>query len=79
MELCSSLRVAEIFLNRLKNYYVIFYYFYPAHLEALTKIRRDNLVNKTNGKNMLVTLTFEQNGIDITWLAVAVHHIHSVC
>ena len=32
--------------------------------EPLTQIRRDNLVNKTNGKNMLVTLTFEQNGID---------------
>ena len=28
--------------------------------EALTKIRRDNLVNKTNNKNMLVTLTFEK-------------------
>ena len=27
--------------------------------EALTKIRKDNLVNKTNNKNMLVTLTFE--------------------
>ena len=28
--------------------------------EALTKIRKDNLVNKTNNKNMLVTLTFEK-------------------
>ena len=37
---------------------------YAMYGEALTKIRRDNLVNKTNGKNMLVTLTFEQNGID---------------
>ena len=37
---------------------------YAMYGEALTKIRRDNLVNKTNGKNMLVTLTFEQNGVD---------------
>jgi len=37
---------------------------YALYGEALTKIRRDNLVNKTNGKNMLVTLTFEQNGTD---------------
>ena len=29
-----------------------------------TKIRRDNPVNKPNGKNMLVTLTFEQKGVD---------------
>ena len=31
---------------------------------ALTNIRRDNLVNKTNGKAMLVTVDFEHNGID---------------
>lgn len=31
--------------------------------EALTKIRRENLVNKTNNKNMLVTLTFDKDGI----------------
>lgn len=31
---------------------------------ALTKIKKDNLINKTNMKNMLVTLTFEVNGID---------------
>ena len=30
--------------------------------QALTNIRRDNLVNKTNSKGMLVTLTFEKNG-----------------
>ena len=30
--------------------------------QALTNIRRDNLVNKTNNKSMLVTLTFEKNG-----------------
>jgi len=31
---------------------------------ALTNIRRDNLVNKTNGKAMLVTVDFEHNGVD---------------
>lgn len=31
---------------------------------ALTNIRKDNLINATNLKNMLVTLTFEVNGID---------------
>jgi DNA repair exonuclease SbcCD ATPase subunit len=31
--------------------------------EALTKIRRENLVNKTNNKNMLVTLTFEKDSV----------------
>ena len=30
--------------------------------EALTKIRKDNLINKTNGKNMLVSLDFSING-----------------
>ena len=35
---------------------------YALYGEALTKIRRDNLVNKTNGKNMLVTITFEKEG-----------------
>jgi DNA repair exonuclease SbcCD ATPase subunit len=32
--------------------------------EALTQIRRDNLVNKTNAKDMLVTVNFEKNGIN---------------
>jgi len=31
---------------------------------ALTNIKKDNLINKINNKNMLVTLTFENNGID---------------
>ena len=31
---------------------------------ALTNIRRDNLVNKTNGKAMLVTVDFEHQGIE---------------
>ena len=30
--------------------------------EALTQIRRDNLVNKTNSKDMLVTVNFDNNG-----------------
>jgi len=29
---------------------------------ALTNIRKENLINKTNGKNMLVTVGFEKNG-----------------
>ena len=32
--------------------------------EALTQIRRDNLVNKTNAKDMLVTVNFEKNGVN---------------
>lgn len=31
---------------------------------ALTNIKKDNLINKINGKNMLVTLHFEKNGVD---------------
>ncbi len=34
--------------------------------EALTNIRRDNLVNKTNSKDMLVSVTFEKNNIQYT-------------
>jgi DNA repair exonuclease SbcCD ATPase subunit len=29
---------------------------------ALTNIKKDNLINKTNGKNMLVTIDFEKDG-----------------
>jgi DNA repair exonuclease SbcCD ATPase subunit len=32
--------------------------------QALTNIKKDNLINKINGKNMLVTLHFEKDGID---------------
>ena len=32
--------------------------------QALTNIKRDNLVNKTNGRNMLVTIEFELNGVE---------------
>jgi len=31
---------------------------------ALTNIKKDNLINKINNKNMLVTLTFEKDGTD---------------
>lgn len=31
---------------------------------ALTNIKKDNLINKTNSKNMLVTIDFEKDGID---------------
>jgi DNA repair exonuclease SbcCD ATPase subunit len=35
---------------------------YALYGNALTNIKKDNLINKINGKNMLVTLTFEKNG-----------------
>lgn len=31
---------------------------------ALTNIKKDNLINKINNKNMLVTLSFDKNGVD---------------
>ena len=34
--------------------------------EALTNIRRDNLVNKTNERNMMVSVKFSKNNIDYT-------------
>ena len=34
--------------------------------EALTNIRRDNLVNKTNEKGMLVSVKFVKNNIEYT-------------
>jgi|TARA_X000000950_G_scaffold72161_2_gene89559 DNA repair exonuclease SbcCD ATPase subunit len=37
---------------------------YALYGVALTNIRRNNLINKTNGKGMLVTLHFEKDGID---------------
>ena len=37
---------------------------YALYGQALTNIRRDNLINKTNGKNMLVSLDFHVNGRD---------------
>jgi len=37
---------------------------YGLYGSALTNIRKDNLINKTNGKNMLVTIEFQKDGID---------------
>jgi len=37
---------------------------YALYGQALTNIRRDNLINKTNGKAMLVSLDFSVNGQD---------------
>ena len=37
---------------------------YALYGQALTNIRRDNLINKTNAKNMLVSLEFAVNGVD---------------
>jgi DNA repair exonuclease SbcCD ATPase subunit len=37
---------------------------YALYGSALTNIKKDNLINKTNGKNMLVTIEFERDGID---------------
>ncbi len=35
---------------------------YALYGEALTKIKKENLINKTNGKNMVVTVEFDNNG-----------------
>jgi len=37
---------------------------YALYGQALTNIKKDNLVNKTNGKAMLVKLNFEKNGVE---------------
>jgi DNA repair exonuclease SbcCD ATPase subunit len=37
---------------------------YALYGAALTNIKKDNLINKTNGKNMLVTIEFEKDGIE---------------
>ncbi len=37
---------------------------YALYGSALTNIKKDNLINKTNAKNMLVTIEFENNGIE---------------
>jgi DNA repair exonuclease SbcCD ATPase subunit len=36
---------------------------YALYGQALTNIRKENLINATNGKQMLVTVEFEKNGI----------------
>jgi len=37
---------------------------YALYGDALTNIRKDNLINKTNGKGMIVSVDFEINGIE---------------
>lgn len=37
---------------------------YALYGDALTNIRKDNLINKTNGKGMIVTVDFEINGTE---------------
>lgn len=37
---------------------------YGLYGNALTNIRKDNLINKTNGKQMLVTVEFEKDGVN---------------
>jgi len=37
---------------------------YALYGQALTNIRKDNLINKTNNKHMLVTVTFEKDGTE---------------
>ena len=37
---------------------------YAFYGSAITNIRKDNLINKTNGKNMVVTLEFEKDGVE---------------
>lgn len=37
---------------------------YALYGNALTNIRKDNLINKTNNKGMLVTVEFEKDGVD---------------
>lgn len=37
---------------------------YALYGEALTNIRKDNLINKTNGKGMITTVDFEINGTE---------------
>ncbi len=36
---------------------------YALYGEALTRIRKENLINKTNGKAMMVTIEFEKDGV----------------
>jgi DNA repair exonuclease SbcCD ATPase subunit len=37
---------------------------YALYGNALTNIKKDNLINRTNGKGMLVTIDFEKDGVD---------------
>ena len=38
---------------------------YALYGEALTRIRKENLINKTNAKNMMVTIEFEKRWTDL--------------
>jgi DNA repair exonuclease SbcCD ATPase subunit len=37
---------------------------YALYGQALTNIKKENLINKTNGKAMLITVEFEKNGVN---------------
>lgn len=37
---------------------------YALYGAALTSIKKDNLINRTNGKNMVVTVEFEKDGVE---------------
>jgi len=37
---------------------------YAIYGQALTNIKRDNLINKINGKGMLVTMSFDKDGVE---------------
>jgi len=37
---------------------------YALYGQALTNIKKDNLINRTNGKGMLVTIDFEKDGVE---------------
>src|SRR5210317_1144500 len=37
---------------------------YALYGQALTNIKRNNLINKTNGKGMIVSLDFEKDGVE---------------
>lgn len=37
---------------------------YALYGSAISNIKKDNLINRTNGKNMLVTIEFEKDGIE---------------
>ena len=37
---------------------------YALYGDALTNIRKDNLINRTNGKGMITTVDFEKGGVE---------------
>ena len=42
---------------------------------ALTNIKKDNLINKVNNKNMLVTLAFEKDGVGVVIDSVSMQYM----